>query len=175
MEIPTCGNPGWILFFQAGGAAPCRKHRAVLTDPAVVAAIYFGEYHITFGPMLPVVLFPLPLVACCSMLVFLLWPWRAKQGALKWFLFAWPVLGWEWTVGIPASPCATARICRHIRYYLTSSDDLSQRWFIACTHLYHSSFDSSQCLITCMPYIRATAVTIARSRSHHGGPRRPPC
>lgn len=29
------------------------------------------------------------------MLVFLLWPWRAKKGALKWFLFAWPVLGWE--------------------------------------------------------------------------------
>ena len=111
--------------------------------------------------MLPGVLFPLPLVACCSMLVFLLWPWRAKKGALKWFLFAWPVLGWEWTVGITASPCATARICRHIRYYLTSSDDLSQRWFIACTHLYHSSFDSSQCLITCMPYIRATAVTVA--------------
>ena len=41
VEIPTCGNPGWTLFFHAGGAAPCRKHRAVLTDPAVVAAIYF--------------------------------------------------------------------------------------------------------------------------------------
>ena len=72
------------------------------------------------------------------------------------------------TVGIPANPCATARsrICRHIRYYPTSSDDLSQRWF-SHVPIYITSalaYRNVGWSHVCRTYIRATAVTVAIMR-----------
>ena len=62
--------------------------------------------------MLPGVLFPLPLAACCSMLVFLLWPAR-EGGAEVMFLFGWPVLGWH--PGEAANPFSGSQnVCSHV-------------------------------------------------------------